>query len=59
MIARSLGQSNYKTAGFVGCSQYAVVSTCQKWFMEGQPVNWPQGHKVANLRQKGVRSAAC
>ena len=44
VMARRLGQSISKTAGLVGCSWYAVVSTYQKWSKEGQPVNRRQGH---------------
>uniref|UniRef100_A0A3Q3QNU4 exodeoxyribonuclease III n=1 Tax=Monopterus albus TaxID=43700 RepID=A0A3Q3QNU4_MONAL len=43
-MARRLGQSISKTAGLVGCSQAAVVSTYQKWPKEEQPVNRQQGH---------------
>ena len=39
VMARGLGQSISKTAGLVGFSQYAVVSTDQKWAKGGQPVN--------------------
>ena len=39
VMARGLGQSISKTTGLVGCSQYAVVRTDQKWTKGGQPVN--------------------
>ncbi|MCI4382235.1 hypothetical protein PGIGA_G00012650 [Pangasianodon gigas] len=39
VMSRRLGQSVSKAAGLVGCSQYAVVRTYQKWSKEGQPVN--------------------
>lgn len=39
LMARRIGQSIYKTANLVGCSQYLVVSTYQKWCKEGQLVN--------------------
>lgn len=44
VMARRLGQSISETAGLVGCSRSAVVSTYQKWSKEGQPVNRRQGH---------------
>lgn len=44
VMARRLGQSISKTAGLVGCSRYAVVSTYQKWTKEGHPVNRRRGH---------------
>lgn len=44
VMARRLGQSISETAGLVGCSRSAVVSTFQKWSKEGQPVNRRQGH---------------
>ncbi|KAM9476718.1 uncharacterized protein Hap1MRO34_009737 isoform 1-T6 [Clarias gariepinus] len=44
VMARRLGQSISQTAGLVGCSRYAVVSTYQKWSKEGQPVNRRLGH---------------
>uniref|UniRef100_A0A3Q1K3H4 Uncharacterized protein n=1 Tax=Anabas testudineus TaxID=64144 RepID=A0A3Q1K3H4_ANATE len=44
VMARRLGQSISQTAGLVGCSRCAVVSTYKKWIKEGQPVNRRQGH---------------
>uniref|UniRef100_A0A671YBG6 Tc1-like transposase DDE domain-containing protein n=1 Tax=Sparus aurata TaxID=8175 RepID=A0A671YBG6_SPAAU len=44
VMARRLGQSISETAGLVGCSRSAVVSTYQKWSKEGQPVNRRKGH---------------
>uniref|UniRef100_A0A3Q3JTD4 Transposase Tc1-like domain-containing protein n=1 Tax=Monopterus albus TaxID=43700 RepID=A0A3Q3JTD4_MONAL len=44
VMARRLGQSISETAGLVGCSRSAVVSTYQQWSKEGQPVNRRQGH---------------
>lgn len=44
VMARRLGQSISQTAGLVGCSRCAVVSTYKKWTKEGQPVNRRQGH---------------
>ena len=44
VMVRRLGQNISRTAGLVGCSWYAVVSTYQKWSKEGQPVNQRQGH---------------
>ena len=44
VMARRLGHSISRTAGLVGCSRFAVVSTYQKWSKEGQPVNRRQGH---------------
>ncbi|XP_056401403.1 acidic leucine-rich nuclear phosphoprotein 32 family member E isoform X3 [Hyla sarda] len=39
VMAMRLGESISKTAGLVGCSRYAVVSTYQNWSEEGQPLN--------------------
>ncbi|KAM3919510.1 acidic leucine-rich nuclear phosphoprotein 32 family member E isoform 1-T1 [Leptodactylus fuscus] len=36
VMAMRLGESISKTAGLVGCSRYAVVSTYQSWSEEGQ-----------------------
>ncbi|ROJ33147.1 hypothetical protein DPX16_17969 [Anabarilius grahami] len=44
VMARRLGQSIYKTAALVGCSQSAVGSIYQKWSKEGTVVNRRQGH---------------
>ncbi|MCI4384884.1 hypothetical protein PGIGA_G00043950 [Pangasianodon gigas] len=49
VMARRLGQSISKTAGLVGCSRYAVVSTYQKWSKEGQPVNQRESHGCPRL----------
>lgn len=49
VVSRRPGQSIANTAGLVGCSQYAVVSTCQKCSKEGRPMNRSQGHGPPRL----------
>lgn len=49
VIIRRLGQSNLKTAGLIGCSRYAVVSTHQMWSKEGELVKQCQGHEYLRL----------
>lgn len=39
-----MGQSFSKSAGPVGCSWYAVISTYKKWFKEGQQSDIKKGH---------------
>ncbi|XP_066465270.1 acidic leucine-rich nuclear phosphoprotein 32 family member E isoform X1 [Eleutherodactylus coqui] len=39
VMAMRLGESISKTAGLVGCTRCAVVSTYQNWSEEGQPAN--------------------
>lgn len=40
----------------IGCSQYAVISTYQNWFIEWQLVNWQQGHGSPKLSDAhGIR----
>ncbi|XP_040268633.1 acidic leucine-rich nuclear phosphoprotein 32 family member E isoform X2 [Bufo bufo] len=39
VMAMRLGESISKTAGLVGCTRYAVVSTYQNWSEEAQPGN--------------------
>lgn len=43
-MAKGLVQIISKTAGLIGCSWSAVVSTNQKWSMEGQLVTQQQSH---------------
>lgn len=40
IVMARLNQSISKTAGFVGCSQFTVISIYQKWSKERQSVNW-------------------
>lgn len=42
-MCRNICPSITKMAGLVCCSWYALVSTNQKWFEEGQPVDQRQG----------------
>lgn len=49
MIARQLGQNISQTIGLVGCSQYAVVCTYQKWYKERQLVDHCQGYGCPRL----------
>lgn len=54
VMARRLGQSISKTAGLVGCSRYAVVSTYKKWSKEGQPVNRRQAFSFRSCGRLGA-----
>lgn len=50
-------QSISKTAGLVGCFQYAEVSTDQKGFKEGQLMNWWQRHECSRLNDAPQKSS--
>lgn len=47
-------------SGLVGCFQHAVVSTYNKWYKEGQLLNWRKGHGHSELNDVyGEQKLAC